>query len=270
MKQFSYIVKLNKLSAERSEEICGLQKVCERLNHENFYIYLDEDDGFYGELKCFHLFYTEDKLVGFLSFFIQDEDSVCISGCVLPQYRKKHIFTCLYKSALEELSSYPKLLKGIEFHLPDGNLGLHTPAVNFLNKNSLFLHHKEYLMQYDLTQMTAACFADDLNTEYDENDSEFTLWLGDTYIGGCFIYISDYSSVSPPDSVTIYDYMILQDHRQKGYGSMGLLSILRELKKMNIKHVRLHVSGLNKIAHSMYIRCGFTVQSEFSVFSAEC
>lgn len=268
MNHFSYIIKLNKLSGSLINEIREMQKECEKQNQEEFYIYLDEEDSYYTGINCFHLFYTGHILAGFLSFYIQDEKSVCFSGCVLPSYRKKHIFTRLYKSAIDELSAYPMLLKGIEFHLPDGDSPIYTPAVSFLSKNGLILHHKEYLLNYDLTKIPQNVFSDDIYTEYDENDNEFTLWLGDTYIGGCFIYSSDDSENSVSGCVTIYDYMILREYRRKGFGTAGLLSILRELRDMKFEHVILHVSGLNKTAHSMYIRCGFTVQSEFSVFSA--
>lgn len=269
MNHFSYILKLNKLSDTLIYEISHLQSECKRLNNEEFYIYLDEDDSFYGELKCFHLFYTEHVLAGFLSFFVQDDTSVCISGFVLPEYRRRHIFTMLYNSALNELSAYPELLKGIEFHLPDNKLETNLPAIHFLNKNGLIMHHQEFLLCYDLTHMDEYSRPDNIYTEYDEKENEFTLWLNDTYIGGCFIYYSDDSCDSMHEYVTIYDYEILPEYRGKGYGTSGLLSILSALQNFNFRYVILHVSGENKIAHSMYISCGFTIQSYFSVFNTD-
>lgn len=270
MNHFSYILKLNTLSDSLTDEIYHLQKECEQQKHEEFYMYLDEDGSLYSDIKCFYLFYTEQVLAGFLSFFIEDDTSVCISGCVLPKYRGRHIFTRLYQSALNELSVYPELVKGIEFHLPDTPAGLSIPAVRFLNKNGLIMQRQEFLMMYDLTQPDKYNCPDNIYTEYDENDNEFTIWLNDTYIGGCFIYYTEDSTDSTPDYVTIYDYEILPKYRGKCYGKTGLLSILSDLRESGFRHAILHVSGQNKIAHSMYISCGFTVQSGFSVFSAEC
>lgn len=87
MNHFSYILKLNTLSDSLTDEIYHLQKECEQQKHEEFYMYLDEDGSLYSDIKCFYLFYTEQVLAGFLSFFIEDDTSVCISGCVLPKYR---------------------------------------------------------------------------------------------------------------------------------------------------------------------------------------
>lgn len=278
MNPFSYILKLNQLPDNLIDEICCLQDECKKLDDADFYIYLDKDDDFFDEIKYFHLFYTEHVLAGFLSFYIQDETSVCISGCVLPEYRGRHIFTRLFQSALEELSSYPELLKGIEFHLPDIDSDAFVPAIHFLNKNSLKLHHQEFLLNYDLTKRTEYYVPHDIYTEYDEHDNEFTIWLDNTYVGGCSIYFSeDFDHIHTSDSdssihgcATIYDYEILPEYRGKGYGKAGLMSILNDLQKLNFHHTILHVSGLNKKAHSMYISCGFTVQSSFSVYNSLC
>lgn len=269
MNHYSYILKLNRLPDSLIDEICHLQRECERQMQEEFYVYLDEDGSLYNDIKSFYLFYTEQILAGFLSFFIEDDTSVCISGCVLPKYRGRHIFTRLYKSALNELSAYPELIKGIEFHLPNTSAGLNVPAVHFLNKKGFIMQRQEFLMVYDLTQGNACNCPDNIYTEYDENDNEFTIWLNDTYIGGCFIYHTDDSMGSARDYVTIYDYEILPGYRGNGYGKTGLLSILNDLQNAGFRHVILHVSGQNQIAHNMYISCGFTEQSGFSVFSAE-
>lgn len=312
MNNFSYILKLETLPANLQDMVTEAQAACTK--DGEFYLYLDDEDenASFPSFKCFYLYYCENVFAGFLSIFIQDVSSACISGFVLPEYRRKHIFTALFQNACEELSKLPTPIHDIEFHIPLHDATATTPAIQFLKQNGYSLHHEEYLLCYDFdnsdlkTNSNSGLISDskislepdsNFDCEFDEENSEYTFWLGDTYIGGCLIYTPEpyaapdcepayvttpehepaYATtpehepayVTAPEHepvyATIYDYEILEEYRGNGYGKNGLLAILKDLQEQKIQKVLLHVSGLNKKAHSLYISCGFQVQSGFSV-----
>lgn len=280
MNNFSYILKLETLPANLQDMVTEAQAACTK--DGEFYLYLDDEDenASFPSFKCFYLYYCENVFAGFLSIFIQDASSACISGFVLPEYRRKHIFTALFQNACEELSKLSTPIHDIEFHIPLHDATATTPAIQFLKQNGYSLHHEEYLLCYDFDNFDSKIYLkpdSNFDCEFDEENSEYTFWLGDTYIGGCLIYTPEpyaapaceppYATApeSEPSYATIYDYEILEEYRGNGYGKNGLLAILKDLQEQKIQKVLLHVSGLNKKAHSLYISCGFQVQSGFSV-----
>lgn len=57
----------------------------------------------------------------------------------------------------------------------------------------------------------------------------------------------------------IYDFMIDETLRGKGYGKQALIAMDAELKAMNVESVGLHVFGDNLIAQGLYKKMGFQI-----------
>jgi len=59
----------------------------------------------------------------------------------------------------------------------------------------------------------------------------------------------------------IYDIIIDEDQRGKGYGKKTLKFLEEEAKKLGLHHIGLHVFGHNKIARELYEKLGYEAKS---------
>jgi ribosomal protein S18 acetylase RimI-like enzyme len=57
----------------------------------------------------------------------------------------------------------------------------------------------------------------------------------------------------------IYDFIIDEEFRGKGFGKQALTAMDEELKSMNVKSVGLHVFGDNHNAQELYKKMGFLI-----------
>jgi ribosomal protein S18 acetylase RimI-like enzyme len=58
-------------------------------------------------------------------------------------------------------------------------------------------------------------------------------------------------------SAFIYDFMIDEEYRRKGYGKQALTALEEKAKEMNLDTISLHVFGHNKAAIALYHRVGY-------------
>ena len=207
--------------------------------------------------------YGNNKILGVLSICEYSIDTLCIYSLISPEFRNNHIFSNLFDILQKNLKTSDSPYKYLEFHLPCTDNNFFNPAIFLLNNYNFKFSHKEYLLSYSLYEDShLKNKSNEIEVIYDDSIQEFTLWINDNCIGGCMIY----SSEEDNSFATIYDYEIVSKYQGKGYGKLGLFLILKELKYMNYKNVILHVSGLNKQAHNLYISCGFNISSLISVY----
>jgi ribosomal protein S18 acetylase RimI-like enzyme len=57
----------------------------------------------------------------------------------------------------------------------------------------------------------------------------------------------------------IYDFIIEEAFRGKGYGKKSLIALDEKLKSMNVESVGLHVFGDNVVAQELYKKMGFQI-----------
>jgi ribosomal protein S18 acetylase RimI-like enzyme len=62
---------------------------------------------------------------------------------------------------------------------------------------------------------------------------------------------------SPERGAWIWDFVIFEQHRRKGYATEALRALDRVLSSMNIDSVSLHVFGHNTAAIALYEKYGF-------------
>lgn len=59
------------------------------------------------------------------------------------------------------------------------------------------------------------------------------------------------------DYAYIYDIMLDENVRGKGYGKLLMNLVEEEVKKKNLKTISLHVFGHNKVARALYLKSGY-------------
>ncbi len=57
----------------------------------------------------------------------------------------------------------------------------------------------------------------------------------------------------------IYDFVVEEEYRGKGYGKQSLAAMDEKLQSMNVKTVSLHVFGDNVTAQELYKKMGFEI-----------
>lgn len=74
----------------------------------------------------------------------------------------------------------------------------------------------------------------------------------DNKIGVLWVQVKDQKAF-------IYDFVIDEAFRGKGYGKQALIAMDEKLKSMNVKSVGLHVFGDNITAQELYKKMGFQI-----------
>jgi RimJ/RimL family protein N-acetyltransferase len=57
----------------------------------------------------------------------------------------------------------------------------------------------------------------------------------------------------------VYDFLIFEEHRRKGYGLQALQALDQQVKKAGLKRIALHVFGHNRSAQALYEKAGYSV-----------
>lgn len=57
----------------------------------------------------------------------------------------------------------------------------------------------------------------------------------------------------------IYDIVLKETARGKGYGKKAMLLLEDEVKKLGLRHIGLHVFGHNKVARGLYENLGYEI-----------
>lgn len=80
----------------------------------------------------------------------------------------------------------------------------------------------------------------------------WSLMDGDRKIGFIWVQVRD-------GKAFIYDFLIDEEYRGKGYGKQALAAMDERLKSMNVASVGLHVFGDNTAAQELYKKMGFGI-----------
>jgi ribosomal protein S18 acetylase RimI-like enzyme len=57
----------------------------------------------------------------------------------------------------------------------------------------------------------------------------------------------------------VYDFLIFEEHRRKGYGLQALQALDEEIRRRGLKRIALHVFGQNRSAQALYEKAGYKV-----------
>lgn len=221
------------------------------------------------KIPQFFLCYNNDEIVGCFSLFPEDKKTLTVYALVNPLHRKKGIFSSLLSLLIKTIKEAKTTYKTLEFHIPNIKIDYFEPALTILKKNDYFLSHQEYLLKYLLSSYELSKIERQLkvstipDVDFNEKNDEFSLYINERYVGGCFIY-----TPNCPENpyATIFQYGIIKSLRGKGYGKAGLYAILSKLNASGYFKVLLHVSGKNKAAHNLYTSCGFLTDSSLLIY----
>lgn len=199
----------------------------------------DEFDVFTDYPRLYYAVY-EKKILGFLSTYIIDANSVEFCLFVHPKFRNRQIGTMLLREFLKDYN-----MKNMEVSVtPDNRTG-----IQFLEKNSFYFASTELLMGTQLKSfMSRGCAK--LNMQKDSLSNNFKYMIDSECAGLCNIsFLSD-------THICISDMEIFKKYQNQGFGFQFLYKILQEMSRY-CDNAILHVTKENLPAYKLYKKLGF-------------
>ena len=217
----------------------------------------DEFDFFPNSPRLYYATF-ENQLIGFLSVYIIDENSVEICMFVQPDNRGKHIGRQLLNNFF---SDYAGTNIEVSLH-PDNQLGIH-----FLEKNNFVLASTELLMSmsFDLfisQNINVKKFCQNISLQKTGTDSsiQYQCFFDNQCIGSCNI------SLFSDTYIFISNVEISEQHRGMGLGYQFMLKVLQELSS-SFHNILLHVSKENLPAYKLYQKLGFEISESTLIYT---
>lgn len=237
---FSKTVQLNNTLKLQCDDLYN--KCCNNDNLKHSYCLEDEFDIF-SEFPRLYYAKSNEQLLGFLSVYIIDSNSVEISIFVHPDSRREHIGQQLLGNFLDDYE-----ISNIEISVhPNNRIGIY-----FLQKNNFSYVSTELLMHVQLNTFKPL-----------ENPGSFELITDNSsqyhYVNKGIEIVSCNISKFNDDFIFISDVETLKEYRGKGYGYQFLQEALFDLSHMYTSAL-LHVSKENIPAYNLYRKLGFQIK----------
>jgi ribosomal protein S18 acetylase RimI-like enzyme len=232
------------------------------------------------------LYYEQDVLVGFLGLYAFNPHEAEISGMVQPAYRRKGIFTLLFRAALEECQH-----RNIT-HLLLIVAHASTSGQAFAGQLDSIYDHSEYKMVLEEPRLPSSFAANLQFREAREEDipalTHITALAFDLPEQGADWYSKDvlahpahryYVAVLSNVDVIgkldvslgeqeafIYGFGVLPEYRGRGYGRQLLAQTIQALFALGKTQIALEVATVNKNALSLYQSCGFRETGSYDYY----
>lgn len=234
------------------------------------------------------LYYENDILVGYIALFSFNPREAETSGMVHPGYRRKGIFTRLFKAAEEECQQrgIPQLLLIVGHTYKAGQA--------FAKALGARTHHSEHKMELKEPRLPAkfdgrlhfrpakledaAVLAHITEVSFDMSEGEvdwyseqalqdplhryYVALLDDVYIGKIDVSLSEHEAF-------ILGFGVLPAYRGRGYGRQILAKTVQEILALGQRRVILEVATDNKRALSLYQSCGFRETASYDYYSLD-
>ena len=182
----------------------------------------------------------ENRLLGFLSVYILDDNNVEICTFVHPDDRKKHIGQKLLNLFFDDYDT-----TNIEVSMaPNNNLG-----IKFLIQNNFQLSSTELLMSVQLSSFIKKnTYKPSFKKVFSSHTFKYI--MDNKYIGSCHIsFLSD-------THIFISDVEISENYRNKGLGYQFMREVFDNFAPF-FTSASLHVSKENIPAYKLYQKLGF-------------
>lgn len=221
--------------------------------------------------------YSKDLLIGYLGIFNLGGSTAELTGMVHPYYRRRGIFTRLYRLALEEcrLRNFKRILWTCDRRSFSGQAFLQRIGTNLSFSEYIMKHKKQpahsmeenislrrasYLDMETIMRINYTCFGMTGYTgimpeeEAEMNRITYMIEEKSRVIGKIRTEINGQDSI-------ISGFGILPQYQGKGYGKQALKSAIDILVKKGITNIGLQVATENKKAIRLYKSCGFVKES---------
>ncbi|MGM9923906.1 MAG: GNAT family N-acetyltransferase [Bacillus sp. (in: firmicutes)] len=246
-------------------ELIRLQDTCE--SYEDIKLKLNwdvlktrnEEDGF----DFFH--FEDDRLVGFLGiYYFGEEYEMC--GMVHPEFRRRGIFTELFKQALAALDDSAPVLLNAPADSLSAKGWLSTIPCSYGFSEYQMHWEKQELPENNLVNLRRATFEDladmmalnEIGFGYElQDDEENRRELEEASV---YMIEADGKTVgkihmkTELDQSWIYGFVVYPAYQGKGYGKSALTQMV-QLEEAN--DVYIEVATENEHALSLYKQCGF-------------
>ncbi len=249
------IVRAARLSDEVRNEIQKLMSKCCEAEKLKGAIFLDNKLNAIAEMPCFYLAYHDNTLCGLLTMFTPDLRECEIYAYVLPELRKKHIFTNLLSVARQTLDA--RNIAKIHFVVEPESASGNAVAQKICGD----MEYSEYLLSYDMSCPVPHTERPELDIEIDEEhgDDVFLMYKDESLLG--MSNINFYHNYA-----TIYEYEIVPDMRGKGYGSILLNELLEYIMENEVDGIILNVNSKNEAAFKLYTKNNFIIKEQLNYY----
>jgi GNAT superfamily N-acetyltransferase len=280
------IISRNKLNEEELKDIETLAGICNA--HDDLTLKINPGmlKSRSGENSDDFLCYLDEKLVGFLGLYGFGKDEIEMSGMVHPDYRKKGIFTELFKAASKEISNRKigrlliicenksksaaafALSKGAEYSFSEYYMELES------NTNEVALKGFGITLRLGTEDDIESIKKQDsiyFDIPIDNIDDDFIVnRLDNTYIAELDGKIIGKINISTGREVAfISGFGVLPEYRCKGYGREILGLALLEGRKLVNGKAALEVAAKNKNALNLYLSYGFKEITGYDYYQIE-
>lgn len=271
------------LSERQLEEISRLEEACCR--YEPLQMKLNWDMLRARPQDCINDFlcYEGDELVGLIGLYdiAQKSKEIEITGMVHPQFRRKGIFTKLFKKAMERCSdinaervlliSEHSTVSGIEFVKSVGarytcseyRMKFQQASVPFVPTYGITLKKADYDCFRELGSLDSICFNDIIEEGADFSPDSFNTTLV-AYLNGSLV--GKIGLLKEIGEGYIFGFAVKPELRGKGYGREILSLALNNFLSEQITTVFLEVAVENERALNLYKSCGFSVVTVYDYF----
>lgn len=237
---FSKTVQLNNTLKLQCDDLYN--RCCNNDNLKHSYCLEDEFD-ILPEVPRLYYVNSNEQLLGFLSVYIIDINSVEISIFVHPDRRHEHIGQQLFNSFSKDYKTF-----NIEISVqPNNRIGIY-----FLQKNNFSYVSTELLMHVQLNTFKPPEKSGSFELITDNSSEYYYIHEGLEIV---YCRISKFND----DFIFISDVETLKEYRGKGYGYQFLQELLYNLSHLYTGAL-LHVSKENIPAYNLYRKSGFEIK----------
>jgi ribosomal protein S18 acetylase RimI-like enzyme len=279
------IVKEN-LTRKDYEDVSNLERICKEKDKTAQKLELDykisRPKSILRKLKVDNEFlcYENELLVGYIGILQFDNSGMEVNGMVHPEYRRRGIFSELFKLVIDEFSkrTVDKMLL-----LTDHNS---LAGVEFVKGTNAIYENSEYEMFLrnsinETKELNRITLRQAINEDAREIAVQNALYCDKTFDEsqialidnsenyGYNILVAELNSKAigkinleiNHGVAGIYGFWVHPEYRGRGFGREILMSSIAELKKKNVKEIMLQVETKNNNALNLYKSCGFEVTS---------
>jgi GNAT superfamily N-acetyltransferase len=199
--------------------------------------------------------YSDEKMIGFASCCFNE-----LTALVLPEYRRRRVFTCLFENIKKQLNSGhadDSSKNTLCFSAPDfiQSLVKSHPEISF--------SHSEYLMECSSNSVSDfPQYFPDAISDFSDDGCDYLMYLNASDDEPCAVCSLDYQ----PSHTMLYNVFVDENLRGKKAGTFLLSNLIRDYFSQNTNPLLVQVSSTNIPAFKLYKNTGFNIIEQVDYF----